>query len=320
MNSKAIGFILAAISGIAWGTYGTFVSFLAKLGYTDTTIAAFAPIMLIVFFLISLLLRNPKGIIPTKKSLLVFIVTGVVGVLGTNVCYVMALSAGLSLGIASVITFSNYFLVMVFSRIIWKVKITKVKIIAGIAAVIGIFLVLEAWAGLAISPLGLVLIFVVMLTFAFSYTLCNYALNDLGTDPDAFYFYINIIGLIGMLILSPPTAIFGEISASVGTYGFISILAILGFGLIPQLLSYFCLGRAFLHIDPPSVVIMYGLDPVVATVLGFLLFGQSLNLIQLLGMAVVIAALICLQLAERREIYRTEDSVAETGETPLKTT
>lgn len=320
MNSKAIGFILAAVSAMAWGTYGTFVSLLAKLGYTDTTIAAFAPIMLILFFLISVLIRNPKGLMLTKKRILVFITVGVIGVLGTNVCYVMALSAGLSLGIASVITFSNYFLVMVFSRIIWKVKITKVKIIAGIAAVIGIFLVLEAWAGLAVSLLGLVLIFVVMLSFAISFTLCNYALNDLGTDPDAFYFYINIIGLIGMLILSPPTAILGEISASVSTYGFISILAILGFGLIPQLLSYFCLGRAFLHIDAPSVVIMYGLDPVVATVLGFLLFGQSLSLIQLLGIAVVIAALICLQLAERRQIYQAEDNIAETGETPLKTT
>lgn len=300
MNKMVKGFILAGISGAAWGTYGTFVSILSRLGYSETAIATFAPVMLIVYFFISAFLRNPQGLKPNRKQLVVYIVCGLIGVLGTNLCYALAIANGLSVAIASVITFSNYFLVMVISRFVWNVRITTVKTIAGIMAVGGIFLLLEAWSGLSMTTMGLLFILIATLTFAASYCLTNYAINDLGSDPDAFYMSINVVGFVALLFFNPPWSVLNEIRSSVAAYGFVSILALLGFGLIPQVLSYFCLGRSFLYIDPPSIVIMFSLDPIVAALLGFFILGQTLAAVQILGMAIIIGALIWVQLSERK--------------------
>ena len=300
MDKTLRGVIYAVLAAVLWGTYGTFVSLLSGFGYSETAIAAVAPIALILFFLVSVLIRNPKCLIPTKRNLVIYVVCGLIGVLGTNLCYALALSAGLAVAVASVITFSNYFIVMIFSRIIWKVEITKAKILAGICAIFGITLLLQVWTDLSVTVTGLLLILVVTMTFAVSYVLTNLAIDDYHSDPDAFYFWINAVGFVAMLFINPPWNVIQEITASVSEYGFASIAALIGFCLIPQVGNYFFLGRSFLYLDPPSVVIMFSLDPVVAAILGFLVLGQRLSAIQLLGMAIIIASLICLQLTEKK--------------------
>ena len=238
--------------------------------------------------------HNPRGIIPTPKNALLCIIAGVIGVAGTNFIYAMAMSTGISVGIASVLSFSNYFLVMVFSRILWRVKITKQKVMAGLGAVVGIILILEIWHNIHIPINGVLLMFAVAATFAISYTLTNLSINNFHSDPDAFYFWINVIGFIILSFFSPIQGIFKEISGSFSNFGFSSIFTLIGFCLIPQAGSYIFLSRSWLYLDPPSVVIMYSLDPIVATILGFIIFHQSLDFIQILGMIIIISALILL--------------------------
>ena len=302
MKSRTIGIFFAALAGIFWGTYGTFVTFLTRYGFSETTIAAFAPISLIVFFFVSLMLHDPKGIIPTWQNFVIYFVVGVIGVLGTNLLYAMAINAGVAVGIASVISFTNYFLVMVFSRFIWKIRITPMKILSGIAAVVGIALLLQIWLDLSASLTGILLMFGVALTFGISYTLTNVSLENFHSSPDAFYFWINLIGFILLMVLDPPGDIVREIGNIVECFGLTSLMVLVGYCIIPQAACYFCLSRAWAHLDPPSVVIMFCLDPVVATILGFVLFDQKLSIVQFCGMAIIFAALICSQLAERKQM------------------
>lgn len=307
MNKTAKGFTLAGIAATTWGTYGTFVYKLSGLGFSEMFIAAFSSIMLIIYFLISALIRNPASLIPTKKLLLAYIISGLIGVLGTNLCYISALSAGLSVAVASVITFTNYFLVMMISRFIWKVKITPRKIMAGIMALAGIFLLLQVWTDLSFSLVGLLLIIIVTMTFAISYNITSYALNNLGGDPDAFYLSINAVGLIILSFIIPPWVIVSEIVTNVTANGLVAVLVLLGFSLIPMSTCYFCLGRSFLYISPPLVVIMFSLDPIVASILGVLVLDQALTAVQILGIAIIISALIWLQTAELKQFKADSD-------------
>lgn len=308
---KIQGLLLAGISGILWGTYGTFVTGLFNMGFSEAAIAVFAPISLILFFGISALLRNPKMLIPTKKQFVIYLLCGIVGVLGTNLLYSTAMAAGLSVAIASVITFSNYFLVMIASRFIWKIKITPSKIGAGILAILGIFLLLKAWTDLSATALGLLLIVAVTFTFAFSYILTKFAFDNASSHPDAFYFWINFIGFIATSFINPPWEVFGEISSVYAVHGFSAILLLLGFIIVPQIGSYFPLGRAFLRVEAPLVVIMYSLDPVTSAILGFIFLGQVLDIIQVAGMLIIIGGLIWLQYSELKESRNTAQQMAE---------
>lgn len=312
MNKRKFqGLLLAGISGILWGTYGTFVTGLNHVGFSQAAIAVFAPISLILFFGISALLRQPRTLLPNKKQFVIYLLCGIIGVLGTNLLYSMAMAAGLSVAIASVITFSNYFLVMFASRFIWKIKITAPKIGAGVLALFGIFLLLKAWTDLSATALGLLLIVGVTFTFAFGYVITKFAFDNADSQPDAFYFWINFIGFIATCFFSPPWEVFGEISSVYATHGFTAILLLLGFIIIPQIGSYFPLGRAFQRIEAPLVVIMYSLDPITSAILGFVILGQVLDLIQVAGMLVIIIGLIWLQYSELKESRKATGQVVE---------
>ncbi len=299
-TSRLKGAVFAALAGIFWGTYGTFVTFLTRFGFSETTIAVFAPVSLILFFFVSLMLHDPKGILPTWRNALVYFVVGVIGVLGTNLLYAMAIKTGIAVGVASVLTFTNYFLVMIFSRFIWKVKITAVKLCSGIAAIFGIALLIRVWLDLSASFIGIMLMLGVALTFAISYVLTNVSLENFHSSPDAFYFWINLIGFLLLLVMNPPGGMVKEISSIVMNFGLTPLWVLAGYCLIPQAVSYFCLSRSWAHLDPPSVVIMYSLDPVVAAILGFCLLGQTMAPAQIAGMVIVIVSLVCLQVSERK--------------------
>lgn len=298
MSNTVKGTVFAVIGAILWGTYGTFVAKLVSYGFSESAIAVLAPTGLILFFFIMAMLHNPKSMIPTKKQFLIYLFTGIVGVTGTNILYAAALATGFSVGMASVITFANYFIVMIASRFLWKIKITPPKIGAGIIALIGIAMLLQIWTDLSFSSIGLILVIATAFTFAFSYTFTKFAFENAGSEPDAFYCWINLIGFIVTCFINPPWKLFAEVGTVYSSAGIVAIIVLLGFILIPQCGSYFFLGRAFQRLEAPIVVVIYCLDPITSSILGFLFLGQVLNPIQILGMLVIIAGLVWLQISE----------------------
>lgn len=311
MNGKIKGILLASSAAICWGTFGTFVTLLSNVGFSADSIAVFCPIALIFLFLISELIHNPKGLKLNKKTFLTCLIVGITSVCGTNLFYVWALSNGISVAVASVITFCNYFIVMVASRFIWKAKITLPKIAAGILALFGVCLLLEVWAGLSIAVIGLIWIIVVTITFAVGYLGNAIAVVNQEMDVDSFFFWINLLGFIPLAFISPPWAVFHEIGVCVANHGIYAVLLLLGLCLIPQLGNYYNEGRAMKYISPAMVSIIFTFDPITAAILGFLVLGQSLHVVQIIGMLVTIAAVIWVQLIEIKE---TKQALVESNE------
>ena len=59
--------------------------------------------------------------------------------------------------------------------------------------------------------------------------------------------------------------------------------------------------------EAPIVVIIFALDPIVSSILGFFFLDQTLNFIQILGMVIIIAGLVWLQLTELKEGKKLEN-------------
>ncbi|MCR6544350.1 DMT family transporter [Dehalobacterium formicoaceticum] len=275
--------------------------FLSSFGFSETAIGILGPGLMVIFFLTRILIRKPQVLKVDVRRLVLYIsvgVVGVVGVLGSTWCYAVALSKGVPLGVTSILTFLNYFIVVLFSRIIWKNKITPIKIVSGIATIIGIAFILNVFGTLAAPAEGLFWMAIVVLSFAGGFLLCKYAV-DLGYDYDAYLMYTNLFAVIILSFINPPWAVVSEIQINVGVHGIPAVMAILGFGLIPMVSSYYFLMTAYSYLEAPLVIIMYSLDPVVASILGFLIFGQSLVPFQIFGIFLVLAALVWLQLTER---------------------
>jgi DME family drug/metabolite transporter len=298
MTNTMRGFVFATLAGVCWGTFGTFVGVLSGMGFSETGIGILGPGLMVIFFLCRILILKPQVLKVDIRRIILYISVGVVGVIGSTWCYAVALSKGVPLGVASILTFLNYFIVVIFSRIIWKNKITPIKIISGIATIIGIAFILNVFGTLAASAAGLFWMAIVVFSFAGGFLLCKYAV-DLGYDYDAYLMYTNLFAVIILSFINPPWSVVNEIQVNVGVHGIPAILAVIGLGLIPMVSSYYFLMTAYGYLEAPLVIIMYSLDPVVASILGLIIFGQSLVPFQIFGIILVLAALVWLQLTER---------------------
>ncbi len=298
MSNTLKGILLACTSAVCWGTYGTFVTLLSRVGFSPDSIALFCPMALIFLFLISELIRHPQGLKLNLHTFFTCLICGLVASFGTNLFYVFALANGISVAMASAITFCNYFFVMIASRFIWKISVTLPKIIAGLLALTGISLLLEVWIGLNITVISLFFIFIVTITFAVGFVGCSFAVTNQKMDVDAFFFWINLIGFIPLAIMNPPWNVFGEIASAVSNYGFYVILLLIGLCFIPQMGNYYFTGCAMKYIRPALVSIIFTLDPIVASILGFVVLNQELHAIQIIGIAIIISSVLWVNMIE----------------------
>lgn len=301
-SSKTLtGFIIAMVAGVFWGTFGTFVKLLTNYGFTESAIAILGPAMMVIFYAIKTYLKDPKLFLVNKEQLITLIAVGILAVIGSNWCYAVALGKGIPLAVASIITFLNYYVVIIVSRIVWKNKITPVKILSGLAVIFGIALILDVFGTIAATSEGLFWMALTVLGFASGYLLVKRAI-DIGIDTDVYLAYTNLFGIIGLSFTNPPWNVFSEVVTNVHAFGLPATLALLGFGLIPQVASFYLLLEAYNYLEPALVVIVYSsFDPITVSILGYLIFSESLTLLQILGIVIVLGAIIWLQLAQQAE-------------------
>ncbi|MCI9546320.1 MAG: EamA family transporter [Lachnospiraceae bacterium] len=77
--------------------------------------------------------------------------------------------------------------------------------------------------------------------------------------------------------------------------------ALLGFCLIPHGVTYGFMQESLKRVEATIYQILMALDPVTALILGVILFGQSVRIIQIIGICIVLAAVLFINVMEGRE-------------------
>ncbi|HHT62631.1 MAG: EamA family transporter [Bacillota bacterium] len=298
LNKTKWGFIFAVFSALFWGTASTFIKVLTDLGLKDITLVAMQPTVLAIFFLCRLLVSQPKFLLINWKYLLMMVFHGSILLGGVNYCNVRAIFL-IPVGILSIISFCHIILLMIVTRIVFGYRITKEKISAALIALIGLSLVLEIyqvgsstlnWKGVfwaALNPIGL----------SIAYTLIKlYLLN--GINYQTYIFYTNLFAAMFFWYAAPPWSIINEMFALGSLHGLYFWLIVLGFLAIPLVGSYTLFGKAYQLIEPTYVSIMFSLEPLMATVLGYFVLHQSLNGVQMLGILITLIPVVYIQYHE----------------------
>lgn len=297
---KSTGFLLAIGSAVLWGSYGTFTTFLGKLGLTTASIALIGPIFIFVFFTtINLLTNGIKSYRLPIKLVPAVLLYGFFSALDSYAA-VTAYSM-LPIAVGSIIIYCNLFLLILFSRILFQNKLTKEKIIACIAAVIGIALVVDVFSvDGRISLLGLTWAFVAMCCWA-GIVLCEkYLLNAeiKGTTVLSFH---GIMSVVFLFSIHSPVAFAANIAAAFTVSGWALPLTMLSFGLFTEIFCYLTYMIALKRLEPALVQIAYTLDPVTSCILGMVFFQQILVPAQYIGIVVILSVVAWLQWNSRKE-------------------
>jgi len=299
LNKKNLGFSFGILAGITWGTNGTFCLLLSNYGLSTLNVAILAPLSNLIFFSLMLLSSGRRRFIIGSKTLLILMADGMAAVLA-NIAFVKSVTY-FPVGIVSALAFCNVFVLMIVSRVVFKIRITPRKIVAGLLAVFGVGLVLNVFSqGFALNLTGLFWILLTMLSWAMMVTLDKYLLES-GIDGIAMLMYTALFAVLILSLSSPPWLLIGNI-ATIGTRtGGLALLAVFGYALIPQVACYFFYITGLKLCDPSYIQVAYALDPVTAVILGLLIFRQTLLAIQILGVLVILAVVCYVQLKGYQE-------------------
>lgn len=317
-KGPARGILLACSSAVATGTFGVFLTYMAEWGLSEETVTLIGPAsMFLVFLVITLIQKGIKGLVVPKKLYYLTMIGlgGFVLYPLYNYTYVQVFN-NLPMAIASLFHFSNAIVLVFLMRILFKQKITKEKIICCVLAIVGILLVLQVFTfGAAvvedvvpITAMGIFWGVAVACALAFVYT-CDYFHVSRDIPVLTIQTYSCLCTTILLAITSNPITVFQNIGESVSQGGMIVAVVTVLYCLVLAW-SYYSITACYDYIDASMGALTFVLEPSVAAVLGFFIFGQTMTMLQILGIVIAVSAIVYMQYAEGKRA-RLEAGISE---------
>jgi len=290
------GYLSLLLAGVTWGTTGLFVRALTARGWHPLDIAAARTICSLVILSISLGLMRPGLLSIRRDHLGYFLLLGTSGPGASQPLFILAV-AGAPLAVAVLLNYTAPLFVAVLARLFLREELSPRKALALGLSMVGLGLVTGVLpggnlAGCSVTPLALLS----GLGSGFFYAVNLLVLRRLSGAycPATVQVWGPLLGLPLLLLVRFLLA--GPLAPAItwAAAGTIFLMS-LGPGLAAFLLVTFGLARV--EAAPASVLLT--VEPLVATLLGWLVLGEHLTPAQGTGMAAVLAA-ICLVSLEQK--------------------
>ncbi len=239
-------------------------------------------------------LKRPRG-----TSLLLIAGLGLVGVAALQLTYNVAITR-LPLGIALLLEYLAPVLVVLWVRFVRREDVHSRMWLAVALAVVGLAVVSRVWNGLTFDGLGVVMALGAAVSFASYFLLAE---HNVGVDDPlrvilwAFVVATVIMNLIQPIWESPglggSTSMLGRLDGW-SAAPWVIVLWVVLFGTVAP---FFLQMVALRHIPATVVVIIAMLEPVIANVLGWAWFRETLTPVQIVGAIAVLGGIVLAQTA-----------------------
>ena len=291
--SPTTGAVLIVLAGCFWGSMGIFVRKLTEYGFDSIQIVAIRVTLAAMIFCVILLLTDRKGFVIFPKDIPLFLGLGFGSILFFTVCYFTAITM-MPLSTAAILLYTSPVWIMLMSVLFFREKLTGRKIIAVILAFGGCVLV-SGISGEGVSGIGLLIGLGSGIGYGLYSILGTIALRRYS--PAAVTTYTFLLAAIGSLVICRPKEVAAKIAAAPdpGVLFAICLLTAVITAVIP--FGAYTLGlRA---VEASKAGIMATVEPVVATLIGVLVFAEPLTFIAGFGIIMILSAVVILNLRQR---------------------
>ena len=280
-------------AGICWGTMGFFTRNLAQMGIgSDGAIIIRCAVAVICFALV-MLLKDPSSFKVKPKDFWCFLGSGLLSFLFFTFCYFTAISM-MSLSAAAILLYIAPIVVTLLSALLFKEKLTPVKIIAVITAFAGCCLVSGLMGGISITGKGLLFGIGSGVGYALYTIFSRFALQR-GYTSNTINFYSCLLAGIGAVIIWHPHDLLANVFASSGSVAFCIIA-----GVVTCFVPYLLYTDSLTGLENGKASVLASIEPVVASIVGVLLFGETLGAANIAGVILVLAAVVLLNVKTNR--------------------
>lgn len=287
--NKAAGFIIL-LAGILWGVLGIFVRELSAASLGSLQIAFLRAALGAILLVIGVFVKDRSMLKIRLKDFWCFFGTGIVGFTFFNYCYFTTIQYT-SLSVAAVLLYTAPSIVIIFSAILFREQITLKKVIALLLAFAGCLCTTGIFAGDAVlNARGLLTGFGAGFGYAMVTVFTRYALNR-NYHSLTIVVYTLIFASFGTCVLTDAGAVFQYVFSGSGAF----LLSLL-FALVSTILPYLFYTWGLSRVENGKATIIVSIEPIAATIVGALVFGEELGFYGFLGIILMFVSLIVLNL------------------------
>ena len=294
MKKLSVFFVLLA--GTLWGCIGIFVRRYIALGLSPLQTAALRITLSAVMFAVFVLIYKPELFRVKLRDIWCFLGTGIVSVGLFTYCYFTSMELS-SLSVAAVLLYTAPVFVMLFSLAFFKEKMTVMKGVSLVLAVLGCAMTTGVIGGdLTVSLAGSLFGLGSGICYALYSIFSRFAL-DRGYEPFTITLYTFIFAAIATLAVIDPRPVIGVVTADAG-----SVFFALLFALESCVLPYVFYTLGLKGISSSTASIIATIEPVVATVVGAVIFSEPLGVpFGYLGVVFVLLSVVLINLKTKKK-------------------
>ncbi|MBQ7085637.1 MAG: DMT family transporter [Anaerotignum sp.] len=289
-----MSYILVLIAGVSWGLIGVFTKAIDALGFTEMQMLFVKGVLATaVLFLITFFKDKSQLKLKNWKDIRYFIGTGVVSFAFFSWAYMKAVNLT-SLGVAAVLLYTAPTFVMLFSILLFGERMTKTKGIVLLMTFTGCILVtgiLEG--GAAFTWQGIVIGLAAGVGYALYSIFGTYAIRG-GYGSLTISFYTFLLATIVISFLVEPAAVVSQITV-MGQWP----LAI-SFALLTTVVPYLAYTKGLSGLPASKASVTATIEPVVAAVLGIVVFHESVSMLKITGIVLVLSSVVVMSRAEQK--------------------
>ncbi len=287
MNKTAMLCALAA--GSLWGCMGFFTRTLsAEFGFVSPQITSLRLIVAAISFIFAALIFDRSRFRVKPRDLILLCAMGVSGVMMTSLTYFLSMTHS-SMAVAAILMYTAPAMVIAASRVLFKEKITKRKLAALILAFAGCCFVSGIMNGnLSLTPMGIIL-GLLSGVFYGSYSIFGtYALRRHNSKTITLWAFI-FAAASSLFVIDIPDAV-SKMTASQNVLKM--AVLIISMGVMTGFLPYLLYTKALERAEASKAIIVASVEPLVAALIGFLLYNEVLTVYSSIGIVLIIISVV----------------------------
>lgn len=278
--------LLVLAAGCLWGFMGLLVRSTGTLGLGTMETCFLRALVTAVSMLLLLLILDRRALKVRLRDLWCFAGTGIVSMTFFNFCYFKTIMLT-SLSVAAVLLYTAPVFVVLMSAPLFGEKLSRRKLLAALVAFMGCAFVSGIVGGAGrLSLSGILFGLGSGIGYALYSIFGRYALER-GYGSATISFYTFVFALIPTFLLADTRAALSALTGSPGQFAFLAALIIM-----VTLAPYLLYTKGLQGLENGSASILASIEPVVATLVGLVIYSEKLGLWNILGIALVLLSIL----------------------------
>jgi len=290
LSQSLRGYLIVLAGTVIWALTGIVIKILlTRYGMETLTIAFWRVFFVVAFLFLVYLIFDAKLLRIAPRDIFLFAVYGIIGIGVHQIMWISSVQYN-GAAVATVIIYTSPAIVAIFAARFLHENFNRTKLIALTLTIIGCALVARVYdvRQVELNALGIAFGIGSAFTFATYSLMGRLATRRYSPWTSLFYAFF-----FGLLFLLPIVSVFGKLMPTNLSFDGWATLLFLALGPTLGGFGSYTLGLSYLPASVASLLAAF--EPVTTAIVAYVMFGETLDLFQLIGAGLILASVILLR-------------------------